>query len=105
MSLFTNDMIVYVGNPIESPETLETISYSKFAGNGNPLQYLCLENPRDSLVGHSPRGRKAPDTAGWLHSARYSVSIEKAVTSLCVSDEQVGYELKSAIPSTSEPQK
>ena len=29
-------------------------------GNGNPLQYLCLENPMDkrSLVGYSPRGHK-----------------------------------------------
>ena len=29
-------------------------------GNGNPLQYSCLENPVDrrSLVGHSPCGHK-----------------------------------------------
>ena len=29
-------------------------------GNGNPLQYSCLENPhgRRSLAGYSPRGRK-----------------------------------------------
>ena len=30
-------------------------------GNGNPLQYSCLENPMDrrSLVGYSPRGKKS----------------------------------------------
>ena len=33
-------------------------------GNGNPLQYSCLENSMDrerSLVGHSPWGRKESD--------------------------------------------
>ena len=32
-------------------------------GNGNPLQYSCLENPMDkgSLVGYSPQGRKESD--------------------------------------------
>ena len=33
-------------------------------GNGNPLQYSCLENPMDkrSLVGYSPWGPKESDT-------------------------------------------
>ena len=33
-------------------------------GNGNPLQYSCLENPMEgrSLVGYSPWGRKESDT-------------------------------------------
>ena len=32
-------------------------------GNGNPLQYACLENPMQrSLVGYSPQGRKESDT-------------------------------------------
>ena len=33
-------------------------------GNGNPLQYSCLENPRGqrSLMGYSPRDGKEPDT-------------------------------------------
>ena len=32
-------------------------------GNGNPIQYSCLENPHGqrSLVGYSPRGRKESD--------------------------------------------
>ena len=37
-------------------------------GNGNPLQYSCLENSMDgSLVGYSPWGRKESDTTKWLH--------------------------------------
>ena len=34
-------------------------------GNGNPLQYSCLENSMDggSLVGYSPCGHKKLDTA------------------------------------------
>ena len=33
-------------------------------GNGNPLQYSCLENPmdREALVGYSPPGHKESDT-------------------------------------------
>ena len=32
-------------------------------GNGNPLQYSCLENPMDrSLVGYGPQGCKESDT-------------------------------------------
>ena len=33
-------------------------------GNGNPLQYSCLEDPMDkrSLVGYSPQGCKESDT-------------------------------------------
>ena len=32
-------------------------------GNGNPLQYSCLENPMArSLVGYGPQGRKESDT-------------------------------------------
>ena len=37
-------------------------------GNGNSLQYSCLENPMDrSLVGYSPRGHKDSDTTERLH--------------------------------------
>ena len=38
-------------------------------GNGNPLQYSCLENPHGwrSLVGYSPWGRKESDTTERLH--------------------------------------
>ena len=39
-------------------------------GNGNPLQYSCLENPRHGprrLVGYSPWGHKESDTTERLH--------------------------------------
>ena len=38
-------------------------------GNGNPLQYSCLENSMDgrSLVGYSPWGRKESDMTERLH--------------------------------------
>ena len=38
------------------------------AGNGNPLQYSCLENPQGqrSLAGYGPKGCKESDTAEQL---------------------------------------
>jgi len=38
-------------------------------GNGSPLQYSCLENPkgRRILVGYSPWGCKELDMTEWLH--------------------------------------
>ena len=38
-------------------------------GNGNPLQYSCLENPMDGGAwwATSPRGRKESDTTERLH--------------------------------------
>ena len=38
-------------------------------GNGNPLQYSCLENPTDggAMVGYSPWSRKESDTTERLH--------------------------------------
>ena len=38
-------------------------------GNGNPLQYSCLENPHGqrTLVGYSPWGHKESDTTERLH--------------------------------------
>ena len=39
-------------------------------GNGNPLQYSCLENPMDggTWLGYSPWGHKESDTTERLHS-------------------------------------
>ena len=45
-------------------------------GNGNPLQYSCLENPMDgwrSLVGYSPWGRKESDKNERLHFHFFSL--------------------------------
>ena len=37
-------------------------------GNGNPLQYSCLENPVErSVVGYSPWGGRKSDTTEQLH--------------------------------------
>ena len=48
-------------------------------GNGNPLQYSCLENPQGlrSLVGYSPWRHKEPDTTERLHLMCYSNSLWK----------------------------
>ena len=39
-------------------------------GNGNPLQYSCLENPKDSgtWLGYSPWGRRELEMTERLHS-------------------------------------
>ena len=46
-------------------------------GNGNPLQYSCLENSMDekSLVGYSPQGHKESDTTERLHFTYVSDAI------------------------------
>ena len=43
-------------------------------GNGNPLQYSCLENPMDkrSLAGSSAWGHKESDMTEHTHSTRQS---------------------------------
>ena len=48
-----------VGDPGLIPE----LPRSPGEGNGNPLQYSCLENPHGqrSLEGYSPRGHKESD--------------------------------------------
>ena len=45
-------------------------------GNGNPLQYSCLENSHGqrSLVGYSPWGRKETDTTEGLTHTNKSQS-------------------------------
>ena len=45
-------------------------------GNGNPLQYSCLEKPHGqrSLVGYSPWGGKEWDTTEWLSTAEHSTA-------------------------------
>ena len=47
-------------------------------GNGNPLQYSCLENPHGqrSLVGHSPWGPNELDTTERLSTIfRFSIGV------------------------------
>ena len=51
------------------PGSIPGLERSPGEGNGNPLQYPCLENPKDnrSLVGYSPLGRKESDMTEQLH--------------------------------------
>ena len=46
------------------PGSIPGLGRSPGEGNGNPLQYSCLENltDRSSLADHSPWGRKELDT-------------------------------------------
>ena len=48
-------------------------------GNGNPLQYSCLENPMDrgTWLGYSPWGRKESDTTEQLHSLTQEIIIHE----------------------------
>ena len=47
--------------------------YGRFPGrgNGNLLQYSCLDNPMRSLTGYSPQGHKESDTIEWLSEWEY----------------------------------
>ena len=51
------------------PGSIPGLGRSPGEGNGNPLQYSCLENPMDrgSVVGYSAWGRKESDTTERLH--------------------------------------
>ena len=48
------------------PGSIPGLGRSPREGNGNPLQYSCLENPMDG-EGYSPWGRKGSDTTERLH--------------------------------------
>ena len=57
---------------VRDPGSIPRLGRSPGEGNGNPLQYSCLENFMDweapqSLVGCSPWGRKELDTTERLH--------------------------------------
>ena len=51
------------GNPGSIPGS----GRSPGEGNGNPLQYSCLENPTEELGGLESIGRKEPDMTEQLH--------------------------------------
>ena len=54
------------GDPGSIPESGRSLG----EGNGNPLQYSCLENPMDgfcNLTGYRPRGHKELDMIERLH--------------------------------------
>ena len=51
------------------PGSIPGLGRSPGEGNGNLLQYSCLENSmdREAWAGYSPRGRKESDMSEWLH--------------------------------------
>ena len=50
-------------------------------GNGNPLQYSCLENPMErNLVGYTPWGSKESDTTERLHLLSAECGLNKTVS-------------------------
>ena len=55
------------------PGLIPGLRRSPGGGNGNPLQYSCLENPHGqrSLVGYSPWGCKESDMTEWLSTAQW----------------------------------
>ena len=57
-------------------------------GNGNPLQYSCLENSMDkqSLVGYRPWGHKQPDMTEQLNTCLLGRLIPYYVIPLFISD-------------------
>ena len=69
------------------PGSISGLGRSPGEGNGNPLQYSCLENPHGqrSLVGYSPWGCKESDTTERLSTALYryyKIKIKKAAVPL-----------------------
>ena len=66
---------------------------SPVGGDGNPLQYSCLENPHGqrSLVGYSPWGCKELDTTEWLTTST-TKEISKVLGALC---QEPGTKIKS----------
>ena len=50
--------------------SIPVLGRSSGGGDGNPLQYSCLENPQGlrSLAGYSPWGRKELETTEWLNT-------------------------------------
>ena len=57
---------------IKDPGLIPGLGRSLGVGNGNPLQYSCLENPMDrgNLVSYSPRGCKQSDTTAHAHACK-----------------------------------
>ena len=70
-----------VKKPLPMQETRDVgsvpwLGRSSRGGNGNPLQYFCLQNPHEqrSLVGYSPQGQKELDTtevAEYAHTGHF----------------------------------
>ena len=79
-SIWASQVVLVVKNTpanVRDPGLIPGLGRFPGGGNGNPLQYSCLENPHGqrSLMGHSPWGFKESDTAERLHfTYKYSSS-------------------------------
>ena len=62
-----SEVIIVFACKVGDPGSIPGLGRSPEEGNGNPLQYSCLENGQRSLVGYSLRGRKESDTTEQLH--------------------------------------
>ena len=63
------------------PDSIPGSGRSPGEGNGNTLQYSCLENGQRSLVGYSPWGCKESDTSERTHTLSiYSYDKVKSVS-------------------------
>ena len=63
---------------IPKPGSIPGLGRSPGEGNGNPLQYCCLEKSHEqrSLVGYSPWGHKESGTTERLHVHVHSLKIK-----------------------------
>ena len=63
----------------EDPGLIPGLGRSPGGGNGNPLQYSCLENPHGqrSLAGYSPWGCKESDTIEQLSTAQAKIKLSE----------------------------
>ena len=63
VTLVVKDLPVNAGDRKDAG-SIPGLGRSSGVGNGNPLQYSCLEDPMDGGAGwaNSPRGRKESDT-------------------------------------------
>ena len=77
-SHFMHEKGFLVAQLVKNPPSMQktwvlSLGQSPGEGNGNPLQYSCLENPHGqrNLAGYSPWGLKVSDTTEWLSTAQY----------------------------------
>ena len=62
------ELFCFFDDPTDAGNLISGLERLPGEGNGNLLQYSCLENPMDSLVGYSPGGCKEWNTTEGLHS-------------------------------------
>ena len=68
---------------VGDPDLIPELGRSPGEGNGNPLQYSCLENSMDrSLAGYSPWGRKESDITRWLSLSLHQIHLLLFIQSL-----------------------